>query len=775
MRSTRTAFSVLCLGGVGLLGGCDAGVEPPGPPGPPAHIEIAAGNDQVARISTRFTSQRLPEPIVARVTDAAGRPVTGLEVVFVDWGLQGKADPDTVETDSKGQAATWWTVVSSGWGVHRMGALHGSLEQGYARALVIPAAVDSLRVRPEGATLLPGDTVRLRTDAYAADGTPVWPPSIGMTNVSSNPSVISVDSTGLLTARVIGVATVTTRLAGGIPGGSATTTWEVRSTPPADCNERGGTTHGSRLTWARGDTTWTRVGSPHRVAHGAQVDGRLTIGPGALVCLGADLSPYGTSSTVRVEGSGTEPARLVSASSSYYPPTLTLREARHARFRKLTIRSDSLRADSVTVEGGAIRVSGRARLNGVTVADAPQIEAAITVYRGDLQDVVVTNPRSSGIQMNGSSTTDTLVLRRVRVEGAGYGGLCEGLCSSLYSRGSSVLVSEDLTITGGAWYPVKIPVAWMPALLAQEGAAERLRGNRADTLVVVPDGSPLLAVAGLPWLVPARSDTSLLSRVEVAPGASLTLQLDVGGTLTLPNVTLAVRGAPDAPATLRADCQLHPPIPRPPLQVVLPGAGPAASEFRLARIEGFALVSRGEHALAVAESEFLDAGLILEGRGSTLRDVRFRGSWHPTAPSVSLALPDLDVSGIQASGSPGVAVSVGAPRVKLRDCLLADSWAGVQVEKGGGATVTGCDLVRLWGFGVRNLSSLEVDATGNWWGDPTGPLGPLGTGVSGTVRFSPFLTAPRFSSPPPVGQLPTPDRAFSPTGFGFPLLSAGLR
>lgn len=58
-------------------------------------------------------------------------------------------------------------------------------------------------------------------------------------------------------------------------------------------------------------------------------------------------------------------------------------------------------------------------------------------------------------------------------------------------------------------------------------------------------------------------------------------------------------------------------------------------------------------------------------------------------------------------------------------------------------SASGCNLFGSGGHAIVNLSAVAVRAVGNWWGDPAGPQGPSGDGVSGAVDASGPLAAPR--------------------------------
>jgi hypothetical protein len=132
--------------------------EPPQAPEPaePAEVRVADGNRQVA-----LAGHPLPSPIVAKVVDAAGEPMSGVEVLWhVD---EGTLRPGYSLTDAEGQARSIWTL----------GQTEGEVA---ARAEIPGAAPAVFTAVAEPPNTLPLDELRpLPISTYDGSGQVVHP------------------------------------------------------------------------------------------------------------------------------------------------------------------------------------------------------------------------------------------------------------------------------------------------------------------------------------------------------------------------------------------------------------------------------------------------------------------------------------------------------------------------------------------------------------------------------------------------------------------------
>jgi hypothetical protein len=93
--------------------------------------------------------------------------------------------------------------------------------------------------------------------------------------------------------------------------------------------------------------------------------------------------------------------------------------------------------------------------------------------------------------------------------------------------------------------------------------------------------------------------------------------------------------------------------------------------------------------------------------------------------------------------TPTEAVRIGAADVLISSSEIAHSPSdGIRVEVATDVRVENSNIRYNGGFGLRNVAADAVDARHNWWGDPVGPDGPQGDGVSGAVEYEPFRTEP---------------------------------
>jgi hypothetical protein len=101
----RSALLPALLAAASLTCGGDGVVLPK--EGEPANVAVMAGNNQIGIVGTA-----LPESLVVRITDPSDRPVVGAKVRFAlgPSAAGGDVSPDTVTTDSNGEAPVRWVL-----------------------------------------------------------------------------------------------------------------------------------------------------------------------------------------------------------------------------------------------------------------------------------------------------------------------------------------------------------------------------------------------------------------------------------------------------------------------------------------------------------------------------------------------------------------------------------------------------------------------------------------------------------------------------------------
>ncbi len=149
------------------------------------------------------------------------------------------------------------------------------------------------------------------------------------------------------------------------------------------------------------------------------------------------------------------------------------------------------------------------------------------------------------------------------------------------------------------------------------------------------------------------------------------------------------------------------------------------------------------------------SALQLMSSGSEVTRSTFDGTTEGTA-AVSLLIPnesgsirfEATVRNAFAAGITAFGPSISITRTEVTGC----GGDGVLVPPSslpGSVKIESSNLFGNGGAGVNNLNTRQVDARSNWWGDPAGPSGPQGDGVSGNVDTSFSLSAPVSLGPRP--------------------------
>jgi hypothetical protein len=522
------------------------------------------------------------------------------------------------------------------------------------------------------------------------------------------------------------------------------------------CDSEGGTVQRGTVSG-----TWTRNQSPHRVADTVYVSGQLVIEAGALVCLGPDAAiSWRPESAGTVVAVGTAEAPVVFTAdrpggrwggfvfrSNLATGTAAV-DLTHVVIENATTGIDLGYGQSVRVSDGLIRRitgpgvhAGGIRLRNVVVDSVCQrgggcpAVSALNYANVVLEDVWIRDSGGGGVQMGDRGT---LTLANVRITGSAGTGL------ALYwppgRSGAIGEVTHPIHITGGRGQPAFLPASVVPHLLPSMEAQERWTGNAEDVIRVYHTGSLGDLVVG-PRLAWALSSDDMfgptVTHLTMLPGARFS-----GGRVG----RFTAEGTPEHPIAIYG--------------TVLYGSDAGPSRIVHGRLRNVIIRSGETHALEMSDVLAESGYVSLDAPGSRLERVFVRGVLDPWPDTFDPVPP------FPRGATPTEALRIGAADVLVSGSEISHSTSdGVRVDVAAGVRVRDSNVRFNGGVGLRNVAAEVVDARDNWWGDPAGPEGPQGNGVSGAVEYEPVRTEPVVLGGPVAGAITlTPSSAQIPAG-----------
>ncbi len=202
----RPLIAGVRLAGALLLVSACSGDKSTGPGPVAAAIRAEAGNLQTGVVGTP-----LSVPLAVVVTDKSGKTISGARV---DWDVgagSGTVAPTRSTADARGVATTIWTLGTTA-GTARVSAQVNGVTPVTFTATVLAGPAALLVASPDVAYLNVGDTVRVRGSLRDQYGNTIVGQSINFSTL--DPTLASVNSTGLVTAVTVGTARVVAEASG---------------------------------------------------------------------------------------------------------------------------------------------------------------------------------------------------------------------------------------------------------------------------------------------------------------------------------------------------------------------------------------------------------------------------------------------------------------------------------------------------------------------------------------------------------------------------------
>jgi hypothetical protein len=168
--------------------------------GPPAHLGALADLNRTAAVGTT-----IPAGLVVSVTDASGHAVTGASVAFAVTGGNGSTSPRIATTGANGQATAAWTLGTIAGDNVITASVSGVTTSVTFHAMGTPGPTSTLSLSPPSLRLpVSVDSGRIAAASLDSFGNATTPAPV---LVPRDPTLISIDATGLVRALRRGAAT----------------------------------------------------------------------------------------------------------------------------------------------------------------------------------------------------------------------------------------------------------------------------------------------------------------------------------------------------------------------------------------------------------------------------------------------------------------------------------------------------------------------------------------------------------------------------------------
>jgi hypothetical protein len=505
-----------------------------------------------------------------------------------------------------------------------------------------------------------------------------------------------------------------------------------------------------------GTETWRRQDGPHRLRGQVRVRGTLTIEPGTLVCGAAG-------STLSIPGDATRPelrGRLLAQGTPQRPIVFTA-EVAGAPWGGISIGmflNAPSRIANALIEHATTGVNAwyTIQIDSTRFRQITSYAVAFIYYATDariFRSVIDTagTPTSPAVSLDGRTTIEETVIRGARGDGLFIGRMSNvrilggsiegsgGIGLTTHFQGAGIQDGRPVRISGGAGRSVRVSATVFQKIWPTPMEQAQLRGNAIDTPQVdaALGGGELIIGPDLP----VRFSLSV-GVGSVQFGEASTLTLLPGATISgevLINGRLNAQGTATAPITVQ--------------RMAIAGTRVDTTRLSNIRVRQLGFLQASQRRTVIIDGLQADSSVIvLRSSGSRLTNaVIDRGAVPPTfgLPPAALVLGAAGVTVERTvvrrststvfSALPPDGVLIETSGVTLRECEVSgNAGAGVRAVAATDVHINDCNIESNGGFGANNTTGASLDARGNWWGDPAGPMGPNGDGVSANVDFSQF-------------------------------------